>query len=168
MTTTTVDWASLRARRSPYWRPGMNTQREPYVVIAETSLGRRMVPCGPDVDRAREVLQRWKRCTELGVPLQPQDPAVCVGAAVIDPRGDVVEAWKIPGGTIPDPLGEPRWLPISVTSTWVVCRGCGARRWPGCYLTRERDACRECLLPVEVGDPRCWPDEPPEPVATAG
>ncbi len=150
-----VDWSALRATRSPFWRPGMNTRFEPYVALAETNLGHVVVPCGRDVDQAREVVTRWRGLAEQGVSERR-----IYGAAVVGPRGEIVEAWKLPlCGSVPDPSGPPRWAPVRRINQAVSCIRCGVERWPGCYVALDQRGCSQCMPLDEGDDPRPWPGE---------
>jgi hypothetical protein len=158
------DWTALRAHRSPLWRPGMNTQFEPWVALAETNTGHLMVPCGRDADRAREIVARWHLIAQRGDTLDRNGHQVIYGAAVVDPRGELDSAWKLERvGSVPDPHGLPRWTPLTVMSRWGRCLRCSAERWPGCYVAVRLDGCAECLPATETDDPRQWPPDPDRP-----
>lgn len=157
----TPDFAVLRARRSPFWRPGMNTTNEPWVALAETNVGHLMVPCGANMIYAREVATRWRLLTELGHGIGYAE-AHCVGAAVVDPRGEVQECWRLPEvGSVPVPGGPTRWAPLIRLQRWQTCLGCGERRWPGTWVVQGVTGCALCQPAREADDPRVWPVEPP-------
>ncbi|MBC8091963.1 MAG: hypothetical protein H7Y15_08505 [Pseudonocardia sp.] len=153
------DWPALRAHRSRFWRPGMNTRFEPYVALAETNCGHVALPCGRNVEQAREMITRWRLLSEAGHVV---NGAMTVGAAVIDPRGEIVEAWRLPEiGSVPDPGGSSRWSSLRQQGDWRPCLSCGAARWPGCYVAVDGTGCALCMPARETDDPRTWPAEPP-------
>jgi len=142
----------MRAR-GPYWRPGMNSNSEPWVALAECATGHLVVPCHRNAGHARAVVSRWEALHVAG--LSATAAGVMVGAAVVDPAGEVVEGW----GSCPVP-GSPRWPPLRRLADPATCPRCLVRRWPGCWVAVRLDGCSACLPAVEMADPRVWPSEP--------
>lgn len=138
--------------RGPYWRPGDSVLAEPWVALAETNTGHLMVPCGRNRQHALDTVARWRALAERDMQVDPH--RVVVGAAVVDPRGEVVESW----GSVPVPGGEPRWVTLHRLMTPQTC-ACGSERPPGAWVTRGSDGCVECLPEREAHDPRPWPVE---------
>jgi hypothetical protein len=161
------DWTALREHRSPWWRPGMNTQLEPWAALAETNVGHIVQLFGRDENRARERMARWRLVADLNDGWA--DGRYLVAAVLVDPRGEVVEGWKRSGDTLPHPLAPPRWSPLRQLSEWTTCISCKARRWPGCWIEVGGAGCALCLPARETDDPRVWPREPeqvvPDPTA---
>lgn len=166
-----VDFTALRARRSRFWRPGRNTRFAPWVALAETNLGFVALDLGERVDAARERVASWHRIA-TGSGAFPDPALIMVGAVVVDPRGDIHDGWKLPGiGSMPDPVGSPRWAQLRRITEWTSCSSCRERRWPGCYVLAAGGGCSLCQPLRELQDPRAWPSEPdhggPDPVVVA-
>lgn len=148
------------APRGPYWRPGMNSNTEPWSALAEVNTGHLLIPCHRNRAHAHKVIERWRALVDAGLRFDPF--RVVVGAAVVDPSGVVVAHW----GCVPVP-GAPRWSSLVRLADPAVCVRCRARRWPGCWVAVDLRGCSRCLPAVEAADPRVWPGEPPEPVVEA-
>jgi hypothetical protein len=132
----------------PFWRPG-DDETTPWTTLLETAAGLTMCPAGRNRAHAEKTLRRYEKQREITF-----GPAV-VGGALFAPGGDVVESW----GSVPSPDG-PRWVSIRWLSEWQRCPGCGDIRWPGSWVTVEGGRCRDCQAPLEVDDPRPWPEDP--------
>lgn len=144
--------------RGPYWRPGESVIAEPWVALCESNVGHLVVPYGRRQDRARELIERWEALTKLGRLIDYHRTAV--GAAVVNPRGEVVAGW----GSVPVPGGAPRWAPLHRLMEPAPCAGCSAPRWPGCWMVADLSGCAVCQPTRESADPRVWPPEPSPPV----
>lgn len=149
------------AVRGPYWVPGMSVLAEPWVALAESSTGHLVVPCGRNAERAHRVVDNWRALVESGQLVDRFREVV--SAAVVNPRGEIVSSWAVGGAALPTPGGEPRWRNLHRLLEAQDCRGCGAPRWPGCWVTREVNGCGVCLPQAETADPRRWPPEPSAP-----
>lgn len=155
-TSTRVTTAAGRPIRSPYWRPGM-TLGEPWVALAETSAGHVVHICGRRAEQAFARVGLWHAQAEAGRGID--ELRICVGGAVVDPRGTVVDSW----GSAPTPGGRSRWSPITRLREPAVCGRCRRARWTGCWVDLTLDGCAACLPAIEVDDPRPWPVDPPDP-----
>jgi hypothetical protein len=146
---------------SPYWVIGMS-HREPWVALAQTNLGLTMAPCGVNRGAALRACGHWRHLTDRGLPLSATS-GFAVGAAVIDPAGEVVRAW----GEAPTPGGTSRWVPLMRLNlpAPIRCLSCQAQRWQGCWVAVDLSGCSACLPGQEAADPRRWPDEPRPPDA---
>lgn len=151
--------------RGPYFRPGMSILVEPWAAVATTNIGDWVVLHGCHSDRALGMVTTWRLHAEAGRPIDPLLGIYAVSAAVVNPRGEVTASWQCGDATPPRPGGEPRWTPLLRVATPVICLGCAAERWPGCWMRRDQRGCSQCMPELEAADPRVWPLEPPAPGA---
>jgi hypothetical protein len=147
------------AGRSPYWTVGMSSA-EPWTVVGQTNLGLVIVPCNVNGLHAVEVCEHWRLLTAAGYPVGRTSGAMAVGAAVVDPAGEVTASW----GQVPTPGGASRWAPIMRLKERepAMCLNCRSLRWQGCWVALDLYGCSRCLPAEEAADPRVWPVEPPE------
>lgn len=151
-----------KPRRSPYWRRGME-RGAPWVALAECNTGQFIVPCGTDPAAAAAAVRRWRSIAE-SEQREPSGRRI-VGAAVVDPHGDIVSSWALNTreGHTPNVGGPPRWTPLMRVSQATECGQCHTVRWPGCWMAPDLDGCAQCMPADEVGDPREWPKDPLKP-----
>lgn len=142
--------------RGPYWRPGFNALSEPWAALAETNTGHLVSLQGRNSGAALAVVKHWEALAALG---QMLDMRVIVGAALVNPAGEVREGW----GSIPLPGGPARWAPITRLREPMQCTQCHRQRWVGCWVDLTGQGCAECMPAREADDPRVWPLDPPEP-----
>ena len=91
---------------SPWFRPGM-PQGAPWIIVIESTHGRLTFCHGDNEPHAREVLRFYRATTANGTPLLFPGGPVAVGAALLDPAGDVVDGW----GEEFDLDSPSRWSP---------------------------------------------------------
>lgn len=97
--------APSRSMGSPWFRPGM-PEGAPWVIVIESTHGRLTFVHTTGEEHARKVLRTDAALTERGLPLWPAGP-MAVGAALIDPTGDIVDGW----GEEFDLDSPSRWSP---------------------------------------------------------
>lgn len=141
---------------SPYFRPGM-PEGSPVTAVAASAIGWITgTHCGADVAAAEALVRRWETLAAADRPGPGIAPSV--GGCVVGPDGAVGYRW----GAAPVPGSSPLWEPIDPIVYAASCRGCGAPRWPGCWMGVGSSRCLECLRALEPTRP-WWPMDPPEP-----